>query len=252
MKKLKKLFTVISTLLAFTILLCFPPVLAKYITEQGKELEVHADRFYFTSDFLSEDEEIPQYNVYGHQVAFRVRNFIDNLRINESDIHYTVTVSAGTVLDETGGTLTGNAKNDSTITLSYDFGKEELQKEITVTVESRSPYAKTLRAKCTFIKSASKYEIVDRAGSYYTELYIYTGDSAQGVTVQWDNEQIFIDETNDYVFGNLSYTKDSVTIENIAADTTVKILFFKKDISQDYSCAMTGFNDSIVMPTATA
>lgn len=222
--------------------------LAKYVKQQGQQSELTSDVFYFTSDYLKA-EEVPEYAISGESITFELRNYLDGLRVNEADIAYTVTVGAesqGITLSETGGTLTGNAQNRQTITLSYAFGAGELEKEITVTVESSAPYVKILQAKFTFINATSTYEIVDKEGHYYAELYIHTDNSAQNVTVtiQWDKAQLLIDENNDYVVGNLLEGKDEARIE-IAAGTTVKILFFKTDIAQNYTCALAPFTDAI-------
>ena len=82
-----------------------------------------------------------------------------------------------------------------------------------------------------------KYEIKDQADRDYAELYIYTGNTASDVTIAWDKAELLIDETNDYIFGNTTLNAEinSVTIRDIPADTTVKIVFFKKNIAQDYT-----------------
>ena len=94
-----------------------------------------------------------------------------------------------------------------------------------------------------------RYEITDSAGSYYAELYIYTGDTAQAVTVNWDKAKLLIDETNDYVFGKLNADKNAASVD-IPAHTTVKIAFFKNDITKDYYYALTKFDGTITMPTS--
>ena len=118
-----------------------------------------------------------------------------------------------------------------------------------MTVTSSSPYVKELKAKFIFAESALRYEIIDSAGSYYADLYIYTGDTAQTVTVNWDKAELLIDETNDYVFGKLNADKNAASVD-IPAHTTVKIAFFKTDITKDYSYALTKFDGTITMPTS--
>lgn len=241
MKKKKITVAVISVISALTLMLGIAPALAKYTTEQGKQSEIHSDEFYFTSDYLNEGV-LPEYKIYGDSVAFEIRNYMDSFRVNDSDIAYTVSATDGTLSSE-GGTLTGGTAGSDTITLTYS-GEE---KEIIVTVTSSSPYVKELKAKFIFAESVMRYEITDSAGSYYAELYIYTGDTAQTVTVNWDKAKLLIDETNDYVFGKLSAGKDAASID-IPAHTTVKIAFFKTDITKDYSCVETTFDDTIIMP----
>lgn len=243
MKKKKITVAVISVISALTLMLGIAPALAKYTTEQGKQSEIHSDEFYFTSDYLNEGV-LPEYKIYGDSVAFEIRNYMDSFRVNDSDIAYTVSATDGTLSSE-GGTLTGGTAGSDTITLTYS-GEE---KEIIVTVTSSSRYVKELKAKFIFAESVMRYEITDSAGSYYAELYIHTANEAKTVTVNWDKAELLIDETNDYVFGKLNADKNAATV-TIPAHTTVKIAFFKNDITKDYSYALTKFDGTITMPTS--
>lgn len=173
------------------------------------------------------------------------------LRINAVDISYTVTVETageGITLSQSNGTLTGGAQNAENITLSYAFSVGETQKEITVSLSSTRPYAKTLQATFLFVKSDLKYEIKDAAGEYSAELYVHTGSSAQTLTLVWDNTKLSIDPTGDYVFGKTittSGTESSLALDDIPNDFTVKIIFFKHDISEDYACALSDSDGTI-------
>lgn len=245
----KRITVIVSAFLALTLLLGIVPSLAKFVTEQGKQSEINSPEFYFSSDYLSESS-IPEYKIYGGSVEFEIRNYIDSLRINAGNIEYTASATDGT-LSSNGGTLTGGTIVSDTITLTYSG--EEVEKEITVTVTSSSPYVKELKAKFVFTKPFLRYEITDSVGSYYAELYIHTGDTAQTVTVNWDKAELLIDETNDYVIGNenLNAEKNSASV-SIDAYTAVKIVFFKNDITKDYSCGETRFDGTITMPTIAA
>lgn len=243
MKKKKITVAVISAVSVLAIILCFAPSFAKYITTQGRQSKLDSDHFYFSSDYLSEGV-LPEYKIYGDSVAFEIRNYMDSFRFNDSDIAYTVSATDGTLSSE-GGTLTGGTKNCAKITLTYS-GEE---KEIIVTVTSSSPYVKELKAKFVFTKPVLRYEITDSVGSYFAELYIHTANEAKTVTVNWDKAELLIDETNDYVFGKLNADKNAASVD-IPAHTTVKIAFFKTDITKDYSYALTKFDGTITMPTS--
>ena len=245
MKKKKITVAVISVISALTLMLGIAPALAKYTTEQGKQSEIHSDEFYFTSDYLNEGV-LPEHKIYGDSVSFEIRNYIDSSRVNASDIVYTVTATDGT-LSSNGGTLIGGTEKCAKITLTYSG--EEAEKEITVTVTSSSPYVKELKAKFVFTKPALRYEITDSVGSYYAELYIHTANEEKTVTVNWDKAVLLIDETNDFVFGNLTAEKNSASV-SIPAHTTLKRAFFKTDITKDYSYALTKFDGTITMPTS--
>lgn len=250
MKKKKITVAVISVVSVFALMLGIVPSLAKYVTEHGKQSEVVSDNFYFTSDYLSESaipEDIPEYKICGSNVEFEIKNCIDSLRTNVEDIKYTVSASDGGTLSSNGGTLTGETNDSDKITLTYSG--EEAEKKITVTVRSSSPYVKELKAKFVFIKPVLRYEITDSPGSYYAELYIHTANEAKTVTVKWDTAKLLIDETNDYVFGKLTADKKTASI-SIPAHTTVKIAFFKNDITKNYSCGATRFDGTIDMPSS--
>lgn len=245
MKKKKITVAVIFAISALTLMIGIVPSLAKYVTEHGKQSKVVSDNFYFTSDYLSESA-IPEYKIYGNNVEFEIKNCIDSLRTNVADIEYTVSASDGT-LSSNGGTLIGGTENCAKITLTYSGEKAE--NEITVTVTSSSPYVKELKAKFVFTKPVLRYEITDSAGSYYAELYIHTANETKAVTVNWNKTELLIDETNDFVFGKLNADKNSASVD-IPAHTTVKIAFFKNDITKDYSYALTKFDGTVTMPTS--
>lgn len=244
MKK-RKVIAAVSVLLAVTLLLCVIPTLAKYLSKKGSQSELASQNFYFSSNFLKSDEE-PTYEIYGNTVTFSVRNYIDSLRVNDTKIDFTVLPEGGTV-NKTSGSLT-EALPSADITLSYEFAANELQKVIPVSVTGTGKFTQTLKAKFVFIKPDSlTYKIEDQETQDYAELYIYTGNTAQTVEITWNNAQLFIDETNDYVFGKLNATKDAVSAIEIPADTTVKIVFFKNDITQDYTCGITKSNGTITI-----
>ena len=245
MKKKKITVAVISVVSVFALMLGIVPSLAKYVTEHGKQSEVVSDNFYFTSDYLSESA-IPEYKICGSEVEFEIKNCIDSLRTNVKAIEYTVSASDGGTLSSNGGTLIGGTENCAKIKLTYSGA--EVEKKITVTVRSSSPYVKELKAKFVFIKPVLRYEITDSVGSYYAELYIHTANEAKTVTVKWDPAKLLIDETNDYVFGKLTPDKKTASI-SIPAHTTVKIAFFKNDITKDYSCEATRSDGTITMPS---
>ena len=244
--KNRKTIAVVSVFLAAALLLFVLLSVAKYTTKKGQQSELTSQNFYFSSNFLKADE-VPTYEIYGNTVTFSVRNYIDSFRVNATDIQYTASADVGT-LKRSSGSLPGADSSSANITLSYDFAADELQKEITVSVTGTGKFTKTLSAKFIFIKyDGLKYEIKDRADRDYAELYIYTGNTASDVTIAWDKAELLIDETNDYIFGNTTLNAEinSVTIRDIPADTTVKIVFFKKNIAQDYTCGITKSDGTI-------
>lgn len=243
--KRRTIVAVISTILSFALLFGILPIVAKYITNLGKQREITSEKFYFSSDYLKADET-PTYEIYGNSVTFQVQNFVDDLRINQSDINYSVSSDFGTV-SQSGGTITGAGKSADSITLSYIFS-DETEKEIAVTVTSTSTYEKVLTAKFILVKpDGIAYEIKDEENRNYAELYIYMGNTAKTVNLSWDKAKLLIDETNDYVFSKVTGDKNAVEIDNIAADTKVKIVFFKNNINENHTCGLTKSDGTITI-----
>lgn len=246
MKK-RMVSTSVSILTFLTFLLCAASVTARYLTIKGFQNEVYSDHFYFTSNFLKPTEENAEYRIIGNTVTFSIHNYMDSLRITESDITYQLTADAGT-LSVNGGNLAKDVAASNTIQLTYDFAEGEMEKTITVTANSTEQYAQTLQAKFILQKEVLQYEIKDVKGRYYAELYIYMKNPKKTMKLNWDNTVIMIDETNDYVFGKLNSEKNSVTIDDIAEQTTVRIVFFKKDITQNYTHTLSPSDGTITLP----
>ena len=65
--------------------------------------------------------------------------------------------------------------------------------------------------------------------------------------LSWNTDELLIDETNDYVFGNDSLLHTgTATTKSIVAGTKAKIVFFKKNISEDYTRVMTESEDGTI------
>lgn len=246
MNKKRITIIIIGTILLIALGTIIVPTVAKYIKEQGKQSELESGNFYFTSDYLDAGE-MPTYEIFGNSVTFEIRNYVDSLRINDTNIDYTVSTTEG-IISNSSGTLEKSSQNISKITLSYLFGEEE-QKEIIVSVIGTGKYTKTLKAKFIFIKPIQliKYYIEDSIGSNYLVVYISSAQTDMIAELSWNTDQLIIDETNDYVFGNVSYDVlehiGTVTTKTIAANTTAKIIFFKKNVNEDYSCGISVVND---------
>ena len=119
MKKKKITVAVISAVSVLAIILCFAPSFAKYITTQGRQSELDSDHFYFSSDYLRSDDT-PVYEILGNSITFELRNYVDSLRINGTDITYEAMSTAGT-LNTTTGTLTAGVCSSSNVTLHAVF-----------------------------------------------------------------------------------------------------------------------------------
>lgn len=251
MSKKKIIISVVSIITLLSLVLVIVPSIAKYVKEQGNQSKLDSEKFYFTSNYLVSDE-IPEYEIFGNSVTFEIRNYMDNLRINDNDINFVVETTDG-VVSITSGTLLKDNKNKTEISLTYAFQGDETQKEINISVIGTGQYTKTLKAKFIFIKPVQliKYYIEDSSGSNYAVLYISSAQTDMIAYLTWDTDKLIIDETNDYVYGNITYDGEthtgSVTTKTIAANTTAKIVFFKKNLSDDYSCSVTSTSDGSII-----
>ena len=68
--------------------------------------------------------------------------------------------------------------------------------------------------------------------------------------LSWNTDKLLIDETNDYVFGRVtndsSLHTGSAATRNIVAGAIAKIVFFKKNLSEDYTRVMTESEDGTI------
>ncbi len=180
--KKKQLYIAVALLALAVVLVLFSAVHARYVSTQSiEENQVIAENFYFTTDlFTNSDETHRVIDVYGAaDIPFAVMNYMDDKRINSTDIQYTIRWQKSFVNEEVASvklgeekltesllnyaTLTGNAKNANVYTLSLKEGFRDGDK-ITVTVESTtaSRYVKTMVLE--FVLHSFKSEI-----AYYIE-----------------------------------------------------------------------------------
>ena len=154
----KKGLIALGTVLALLIAFACGNAYGKYVQGQQKTGTISGKAFYFESDFLDVADASKTYTVYPGgggtaSVTFHLQNHIDELRVSEMAINYTVTVKEGAndVSDATAGgaktgTLQGTAlepKDKASVTLSgLEPGKTYL-----VTVTGNGGYVKTIQAK---------------------------------------------------------------------------------------------------------
>ena len=154
----KKGLIALGTVLALLIAFACGNAYGKYVQGQQKTGTISGKTFYFESDFLDVADASKTYTVYPGgggtaSVTFHLQNHIDELRVSEMAINYTVTVKEGAndVSDATTGgaktgTLQGTAlepKDKASVTLSgLEPGKTYL-----VTVTGNGGYVKTIQAK---------------------------------------------------------------------------------------------------------
>ncbi len=153
----------------------------RYQHELSSEGSVRAKEFYFTSDFL--DGKTHTLAPGSTRLSFTLGNHADELRFSEVDVAYDVTVTPadGVTVENSRGTLTKNARSDSTVTI------KGLQpgNTYTVTATGTGGYSKTLTATINVLPGGGKLYYHLETGEY-TLLTVWNEGNEDGtVTITY-------------------------------------------------------------------
>lgn len=217
--------------------------------------------------------EIPVYgNVVGtERLVFSVINYYDELRINTQEIDYEITVSDDNdsvsyslYHNEVGNTnvysgtqqlgIDSTAANPPVIeTHKYKLsasGEISEDTTVTVTIKALSPFKKELKIIYHLYPDLTGvyYKIEDAIGNLYAEVKVM---NANPNPINQDEESIIIniadvsygmllvDETNPNIKFNIEtgdiYPRSIIVTKVIAYDGSYSLIFFKTDVSQNYS-----------------
>jgi len=253
-------------------------LVAKYVVSVPHgDNQIGADHFYFTLDLLTATEELTgqdenrilerTIDLYGggqNSLTFRVRNYLDDLRINGSDVAYTlswehgITVKHNDTAVESGSsyTLTGGGQASDAFTVSFDDATTD--GEAVITISSTAPYQKEMKLTLNFHSQQYdvRYRVEDTAGGAYANLIVMVG-KAGGVAAgklrfDWTaaGDALQVDCTNTNILENNVNAGELVVPGSVASgyalntraigeSGSISILFFKTDASRDYSKADT-------------
>lgn len=190
---------------------------AKYIREDRNEGAAVAAPFYFTSDRLTESQ--PYYRIdepAGEEtveIAFRLQNYVDDLRCTKSEIKYTYRAVSGSGPSAAGiggaageGALAaGGSKTHNEITLNLkksDF----TDGVVTVIATASTPYEKTISAQFGFTAQQQElqWSVSETGGAVVLKL---AGGKDGAVEVVWP-EGLYPDMTNPIFEGETSGQTD--------------------------------------------
>lgn len=194
-KKYGKALTIMAVVM---VLSCFAGgIFARYMRKEVLENnQVSAESFYFTVDLIRDDtmtnveKEFALYGGGDKTIKFNVWNYVDDLRITNMDVSYTIAVSDSTLAfdadkyaikcGETPLTLaaegskvvtgaqsfTANAKAEQQYTLTIN-GNYNNNTVVTVEITSSAPYVKTITLKFRLYTSDADviYRIEDETTS---------------------------------------------------------------------------------------
>lgn len=226
-------------LCGFVILaMIFGGLYAKYVHQESEKKAPIAEKFYFTSDYLSQDGKTYTLASNTKQLEFELRNYQDDLRSSDSDIKYTYVVKRdGTQVQTDTGTIPKKTDSGNKVQITIN---DLTAGKYTVTATAESPFQKTLSAVFTVPKESQdlEYKVSDSQQSAYASLQISTDAYDGAIKIQWpaglipDSTQKIFENTKNLQNGKYAAGDIKVQVKKYTAYT---YRFFKEDIDKDYS-----------------
>lgn len=230
-------------------------VVAKYVYDMRKQQEMESASFHISSNYLSEDEVVPEYQVvdWGNGFDIDLYNYeLENVaQISASEIEYEVSVSSGWICSVDNQTkevykLPVNSDRFAQV-LHIAPQKTTTGGEVVVTVTTKSPYKKVMSAK--FVTTSQKspdYEAELQADGTIL-VTIGTNNYSGTITVKWDADKFQPDNTNNLMstWDEANKSEDlSYGVFTASSNTTYKLLFFCNESSFD---TVTGTGTTVVL-----
>lgn len=234
LKKRKLILYIIALIIVSPISLA----MSRYINKLVTNYYLETQKFYFTSDKLTEDNNIYTIEnwsgVENISMDIQLESRKNQYEVAESDINYTVSYTCeegvSCSISKTSGTIYSSTNVDS-VTLDLVPNKTFENGEttrITVTATSTSPYKKTIAA--TFILKVGKkgisYEIQDEV--YQTYLFLKITNSKNFYRVNESFGQYTQNQEIDYLeyleLSDEDKNKCTSTLINISFDPNIIIL----------------------------
>ena len=270
--KNKKIY-IIFTILLLTVATTFCGyVVAKYIREKQSDIVVTSKDFFFTVDLLGDtinDEDLSKSYVLAggdsKEIIFYIQNYFDDYRICDTDVKYKVPMnitSTNSSYDSNSIVLSNqvdvehllnkNTKDLDKWTLSIPEGYGDNTK-IEISIKSSSPYVKEMKLEfsCMTYDKEYSYEVIDEVNSPIAKLIVKTNVDipAKSLIVDFSSinstsNVLQIDVTNPYIIPTLNtnklpdgqtYYKSIVNTIKISAGEAIEIIFYKTDLSKNYS-----------------
>lgn len=201
-------------------------VFSKYVLSIKDSTILSTSNLLFTSDFLSDDEVTPTYDVYENKVTFKLKNNDDpNVDINDKDIKYNIETTCGT-LSKSSGTLEGDVDSSDSITLESDN-----LESCTVSATSTYPYKKTISATFNFkgIDTVNEYIVTDKG--FYIVLNVLTGNNLEDISIDYSG--FLPDTTNSLMSDWLDGSKGTISKSDLSTQSNYEFRFEKTDATQN-------------------
>lgn len=268
----RKLIIIFSLTLFICVSLIVGRSIAKYIKERDFDGTITTDKFYFTLNLLGDtninSDLSKTYHLYGgdsKSVEFKIQNFFDSLRYNESEIEYNVQLvetGSGNFAtfkinnqNITSGKLAAGSNKFDTCNVVISEGYQN-NHQVKFIVSSTKPYTKKLELifELHTYEADLNVDIIDNSKSMYAELLIEcnVNVSEKAVIIDYSNinatsNALQLDMTNSYILDSdlslttnaikngESYLKGFTVTRGFVVGESVSILLFKTDISKNYS-----------------
>ena len=161
---MKRKIIVLIVLLLVVSLFSIGRTFSKYINSTKWDYSYNSKDFYFTSDYLNEEEKTLYFNSWnGSDITFNISNALNKDTFTKEDITYEVScISSDTTCFINGksnltSSLTGNVYSNEELKLS--LGEFESEANVTVIARSIKPYKKTLQVTFEINKESLINEI---------------------------------------------------------------------------------------------
>lgn len=147
---MKKRIIILAVLLVVASLFSIGRTFSKYVNKTNWDYSYNSKDFYFTSDYLTEEESTLIYNSWdGSDITFNISNALNSDTYTKENITYEVSCLSNDttckINDKSSVTsvLTGNTYSNEELILT--LGEFESNANVTVVARSIKPYKKTLQ-----------------------------------------------------------------------------------------------------------
>ena len=168
---MKKRIIVLIVLLVIVSLFSISRTLSKYINTTKWDYSYNSKDFYFTSDYLSEEEKNLYFNSWdGSDIKFNISNALNKDTYTKENITYDVSCLSNETTCLINGksiitlTLKGNVYSNEELRLS--LGEFQDNANVTVIAKSIKPYKKTLQATFDVIRETKVNDIDYKLKTY--------------------------------------------------------------------------------------
>lgn len=238
---MKIMTMVICAVLLISAIALVGGVAAKYLHRHlDGDSAVGAARFYVESNYLATIHKDYYLNANTPSVTVELYNFLDEYRVSEVDIQYTVTVETTDAAFSLTDGQKETAENTVRVTKTIAVPKEKTTTQIpleglknghsyTVKVVAKGGYEKTLSATFHVAESADKSGFTVTRNDNFVVLTIWMGSTGGTVTFTVP-EGLIPDETDPFLANKNNYSvtdgKYTYTVGEMGPYTSVSYRFF--------------------------